>query len=243
MLIPDRTPVERVRPACSRQTYTDILIEKARCNFEKPTCGYCRAFGHACSYTAAAACANRRNAYATTTLHRNQATNASFRKKLSIETKRQQRPSLPTRKPATGSFKQPYSADATSPSGYLTPVTPLERRLHSAGAGYHSRVSDSLGSPITANRSVYSPDSTSPSIPLSRKNPIVIIRTRANTSAINGHGAGRYQPQQVRPYGQSTSGYVTDPRGMVQKVDAAQRSNPGYVAVPLMDHQSTQLNP
>ena len=98
-------------------------------------------------------------------------TNVIHRKKLSIETKRQQRPALPSRKSAGGSFKQPYSADPTSPSGYLTPVTPHERRLiHSAGPSYHHSRQEILGSPIPTSRSsVYSPDSTSPTVSLSRK--------------------------------------------------------------------------
>ena len=95
------------------------------------------------------------------------------RKKLSIETKRQ-RPSVSSgsgvRKGSSfsGSFKQPYSADPRTPSGYLTPITPIERGLHSANAGYH-RGSEILGSPLPTSRgSVYSPDSTSPTVPLSR---------------------------------------------------------------------------
>src|SRR5208282_4233403 len=147
------------------------ILEKARCNFEKPTCGYCSAFKHKCSYTAAAACANRRNAYSTNFFRPQCSTNVIHRKKLSIETKRQQRPTLPSRKSTGGSFKQPYSADPTSPSGYLTPVTPHERRLvHSAGPSYHHSRQEILGSPIPTSRSsVYSPDSTSPTVSLSRK--------------------------------------------------------------------------
>jgi hypothetical protein len=96
------------------------------------------------------------------------------RKKLSIETKRQ-RPSISggSRKGSgyNGSFKQPYSADPRSPSGYLTPVTPIERGLHSASAaGYHRGQQELLGSPLpnSSRGSVYSPDSTSPTVPLSR---------------------------------------------------------------------------
>lgn len=109
-------------------------------------------------------------------------TNVIRRKKLSIETKRQQRPALPSRKSTGGSFKQPYTADATSPSGYLTPVTPHERRLiHSAGPSYHHSRQDILGSPIPTSRSsVYSPDSTSPTVSLSRKSSEITRRWSAS---------------------------------------------------------------
>jgi hypothetical protein len=91
-------------------------------------------------------------------------------KKLSIETKRQ-RTGAPPQRRSTGPFKQPYSADPTRSSGYLTPITPLDRGLQSAGAGYHlSRGPELLGSPHPRS-SGYSPDSTSPTGPLSRTLP------------------------------------------------------------------------
>ena len=96
-------------------------------------------------------------------------------KKLQIETKRQRPATAPTRKSTGGSFKQPYSADPRSPSGYLTPITPIDRGLHSAGGAYHhTRSSDLLGSPLPTSRSVYSPDSTSPTVPASR----IVLFTR-----------------------------------------------------------------
>lgn len=99
----------------------------------------------------------------------------SDRKKLHIETKRQ-KPTTATRKSAGGGFKQPYSADPRSPSGYLTPITPVERGVHSAGGAYHhTRSSDLLGSPLPTSRSVYSPDSTSPTVPVSRIPPLPFI--------------------------------------------------------------------
>jgi hypothetical protein len=53
------------------------------------------------------------------------------------------------------------------------------------------------------------------------------------TVAINGHG--RYQTQEIRPYGHGTSnGYITDNRQMLTKINTGQREE--YVAVPLMDH-------
>jgi len=58
---------------------------------------------------------------------------------------------------------------------------------------------------------------------------------------MNGHGAPRYQPQQVRPYGQSTNGYIPDTRTMIQKDDTSQRTA-SYMTVPFMDHQGCQLS-
>jgi hypothetical protein len=154
------------------------------------------------------------------------------RKKLSIETKRQ-RPSVSSSGVRKGSsfsgFKQPYSADPRSPSGYLTPITPIERGLHSANAGYH-RGSEVLGSPLPTSRgSVYSPDSTSPTVPLSRISLKLCVDV-----AINGHG--RYQPQEIRPYGHGNNGYMQDNRQMLSKLNTQREE---YVAVPLMDHTGT----
>jgi hypothetical protein len=131
----------------------------------------------------------------------------------------------------SGSFKQPYSADPRSPSGYLTPITPIERGLHSANAGYH-RGSEVLGSPLPNSRgSVYSPDSTSPTVPLSRISP-----SFDSDVAINGHG--RYQPQEIRPYGHG-NGYMQDNRQMLSKLNTQREE---YVAVPLMDHTGTLMS-
>jgi hypothetical protein len=146
------------------------------------------------------------------------------------------------RKSTGGSFKQPYSADPTSPSGYLTPVTPLDRRLHSAGPGYHHhRVPEIMGSlsPIPTNRSVYSADSNSPSVP-SPTRSCALQALEANATAINGHSVTRYQPQQVRPYGQATNGYLPDPRATAPKPDTSQRPTP-YMAVSLLEHQGPTL--
>jgi hypothetical protein len=156
-------------------------------------------------------------------------------KKLQIETKRQRPATAPTRKSTGGSFKQPYSADPRSPSGYLTPITPIDRGLHSAGGAYHhTRSSDLLGSPLPTSRSVYSPDSTSPTVPASR---ILLFTRNTDCLAMNGHGA-RYQPQEIRPYGQSANGYLQDNRGMLSKINTSQREDT-YVAVPLMGEQGS----
>jgi hypothetical protein len=52
---------------------------------------------------------------------------------------------------------------------------------------------------------------------------------------MNGHGA-RYQPQEIRPYGQSSNGYLQDNRAMISKMNPSQREDT-YVAVPLMGEQ------
>lgn len=198
---------QRTKPGSYGKACDTCRKKKARCNFERPACGYCSAFKHQCSYTAADALATRRNG-----------------KKLHIETKRQRPATAPVRKSTGGSFKQPYSADPRSPSGYLTPITPIERGIHSAGGTYHhTRGSDLLGSPLPTSRSVYSPDSTSPTIP---------------ASPMNGHGA-RYQPHEIRPYGQSANGYLQDNRGMLSKINTSQREDT-YVAVPLMGEQGKE---
>jgi hypothetical protein len=214
------TSGQRTKPGSYGKACDTCRKKKARCNFGKPTCGYCSAFKHACSYSAATACATRRNA-----------------KKLSIETKRQRPPSLPVRKSSVGSYKQPYSAEPTSPHGYLTPVTPLDRRLHSAGAGgYHHIRVETMGSSPTG-RSVYSPDSTSPSIPISRT--FQMRQEDADPSSINAHVQPRpYQPQQVRPYGHNPNGYLPDNRAMVSATDGQRPT--AYMAVPLMDQQAKE---
>lgn len=52
---------------------------------------------------------------------------------------------------------------------------------------------------------------------------------------MNGHG-GRYQPQEIRPYGQSNNSYLQDNRGLLSKIASSQREDT-YVAVPLMGEQ------
>ena len=62
----------------------------------------------------------------------------------------------------------------------------------------------------------------------------------ADPLAINGHGGPRYQPQQVRPYGQSSNGYLPDTRTMVQKDDTSQRAASYMAQMSFMEHQDPQ---
>ena len=116
----------------------------------------------------------------------------------------------------------------------MSPITPNERGARSAGGAYHhTRSSDLLGSPVPTSRSVYSPDSTSPTVPASR-NFLFIYNT--DNVAMNGHGGARYQSQEVRPYGQSATAYLPDNRGLLSKINNSGREDT-YVAVPLMGEQ------
>jgi len=131
---------------------------------------------------------------------------------------------------------QPFSADPTSQSGYLTPVTPLDRRLHSAGASYHpSRAPELLGSPITTSHrsNVYSPESTSPTVSLTRS---LSGHQEQNMSAMNGHGVTRYQPQHIRPYGQSSNSYLPEAARAMLKADNDPRAN-AYMEMSYMEQQ------
>jgi hypothetical protein len=134
---------------------------------------------------------------------------------------------------------QPFSADPTSQSGYLTPVTPLDRRLHSAGPSYHHpRAPELLTSPINTGQrpNVYSPESTSP-----------MTRTlsghqESHMSAMNGHGASRYQPQHVRPYGQVTNQYLPEAARAILKADSEQRAAANtYMEMSYMEHQGPSI--
>jgi hypothetical protein len=92
-----------------------------------------------------------------------------------------------------------------------------------------------MGSSPTG-RSVYSPDSTSPSIPISRT--FQMRQEDADPSSINAHVQPRpYQPQQVRPYGHNPNGYLPDNRAMVSATDGQRPT--AYMAVPLMDQQGS----
>ena len=173
---------------------------------------------------------------------------SSHSKKLSIETNKRRgttnTPTLssaPQRRLSGGAFKQPYSADSRSPGGYLTPVTPLDRGVQSAGPGYHpNRGTEMLGSPLpTSSRSAYSPDSTSTPVPASRNAVIPILRLIV--LAMNSQT--RYPPQDIRPYGQVTSAYLPpDTRTMtMSKVSSGPGREEAYVAVPLMTDSGSPL--
>jgi len=90
-----------------------------------------------------------------------------------------------------------------------------------------------MGSSPTG-RSVYSPDSASPSIPISRT--YQMRQEEPDPSSMNVHVQPRpYQPQQIRPYGHNSNGYLPDNRSMGPE---GQRTST-YMAVPLMDQQGT----
>ena len=130
---------------------------------------------------------------------------------------------------------QPFSADPPGQSGYLTPVTPLDRRLHSASASYHpSRAPELLASPVTTGHrsNVYSPESTSPTVSLTRS---LSGHQEQNMSAMNGHGVTRYQPQHIRPYGQSSNSYLPEATRAILKADNDQRA--AYMEMSYMEHQ------
>jgi hypothetical protein len=61
-----------------------------------------------------------------------------------------------------------------------------------------------------------------------------------NMSAMNGHGAPRYQPQHVRPYGQTPNHYLPEAARAILKAESDQRAN-AYMEMSYMDHQGSSI--